>query len=187
MMNRPRFAARNSRRCLLAYPPLIAIATLLLGLSPAPTRAQQSQTTTENLGGCTLKDHVYHCDGAVFQKALSAASSVASETHNLDGVARDRLTTFVTSKLGKTVVAPGTPADLSFLMLPVDDQGVEFGFHTDGTGAPNLGTLRIYTVTPDGSRGHLLWAETFSGNPNMPWPAVVRGLILQFQSRFHIK
>ena len=181
MMNRPRFAARYSRRRLLTHSSLIAIAILLLGLSPAPTRGQ-SQTSTEDLGGCTLKDYVYHCDGAIFQKALSAASSVTIQTHNADGVARDRLTTFVTSKLGKTIAAPGTPADLSFLMIPVDDQGVLYS----AAGA-NLGTLRIYTVTPDGSRGHLLWAETFLGPPDMPWPAVVRGLILQFQSRFHIK
>jgi hypothetical protein len=135
------------------------------------------------LGGCTLKDYVYRCDGAVFQKALSAASNITIETHIADGVARDRLTTFVTTKLGKTVVAKGAPADLSFLMIPTDDQGV-LG---DGAGGAPLGTLRIYTVTPDGSRGHLLWAETFIGDSNMPWPAVVRGLILQFQSRFHIK
>jgi hypothetical protein len=182
MMNRPRSAARYSRRRLLAHLSLIAVAILLLGLSPTPTRGQ-SQTSTEDLGGCTLKDYVYHCDGAIFQKALSAASSVAIATHNADGVARDRLTTFVTSKLGKTVVAPGAPADLSFLMLPVDDQGVL----NDSAGGASLGTLRIYTVTPGGSRGHLLWAETFTGPRDMPWPAVVRGLILQFQSRFHIK
>jgi hypothetical protein len=181
MMNRPRFTAHHSRRRLLAHLSLIAIATLLLGLSPAPTHGQSQ--ATEDLGGCTLKDHVYHCDGAVFQKALSAASSVKIETHNADGVARDRLTTFVTSKLGKTVVPPGAPADLSFLMLPVDDQGVL----NDSPGGANLGTLRIYTVAPGGSRGHLLWAETFAGDSDMPWPAVVRGLILQFQSRFHIK
>jgi hypothetical protein len=68
-------------------------------------------------------------------------------------------------------------------MLPVDDQGVL----NDSAGGASLGTLRIYTVTPGGSRGHLLWAETFTGPRDMPWPAVVRGLILQFQSRFHIK
>lgn len=186
MMNRPRFAARNSRRWLLAYPSLIAIAILLLGLSPAPARGQ-SHTSTEDLGGCTLKDYVYHCDGAVLQKALSAASSVAIETHNLDGVARDRLTTFVTGKLGKTVVAPGAPADLSFLMLPLDDQGMNWAALNDSAAGPPLGTLRIYTVTPNGSRGHLLWAETFSGDTYMPWPAVVHGLILQFQERFKIK
>jgi hypothetical protein len=97
------------------------------------------------------------------------------------------LTAFISGKLGKTVVPPGTAADLSFLMLPVDDQDLEPGFHVDSAGQPNLGTLRIYTVTPSGSRGHLLWAETFSGNSNMPWPFVVHGLIAQFQSRFHIK
>jgi len=180
MMNRPRVPPRKSHSRLLASS-LIAIATLLPGLAPAPARAQSQ--ATEDLGSCTLNDHVYHCDGAAFQKALSAATTIAIETHNLDGVARDRLTAFVTTKLGKTVAAPGAPADLSFLMLPVDDQGV----FNDSVAGASLGTLRIYTVAPGGARGHLLWAETFSGPRDMPWPAVVRGLILQFQSRFHIK
>ena len=182
MMNRPGCTARCACSGLFVNSSLIAIATLLLVLSPIPMRAQ-SQTATENIGGCTLRDHVYTCDGAVFQKALSGASSVMIETHNVDGVARAQLTTFITTKLGKTVASPGTPADLSFLMVPVDDQGVL----DEGAGGSPLGTLRIYTVTPDGSRGHLLWAETFSGHRDMPWPAVGRGLILQFQSRFHIK
>lgn len=186
MMNRPRFTARNSRRTLFAYPLLIAVVVLVLGVPPLPTYAQ-SQVSTENLGGCTLKNSVYTCDGAVFQKALSAASSVRIETHNIDGVARDQLTTFITKKLGKTVAAPGTPADLSFLMQPLDDQGTFWQAINDTASGLPLGTLRIYTVAPDGSRGHLLWAETFNGNASMPWPAVVRGLILQFQSRFHIK
>jgi hypothetical protein len=182
MMNRPSCAARYSRRRPIAYLSVIAVATLLLGLSPALTQGQSQ--ATEDLGGCTLKDHVYHCDGAVFQKALNDSSKVQIETHNADGVARDRLTAFVTGKLGKTVVPAGSPADLSFLMLPVDDQGIMF---SGDVGGVNLGTLRMYTVAPTGSRGHLLWAETFNGPENMPWPAVVRGLILQFQSRFHIK
>jgi hypothetical protein len=151
------------------------------GLMWTPSRGQSQ--ATEDLGGCTLKDHVYHCDGAVFQKALAAATTVRIETHNADGVARSQLGDLVSKKLGKTIVAPSAPADLSFLMMPVDDQGVI----NDSPGGANLGTLRIYTVTPDGSRGHLLWAETFSGDTYMPWPAVVHGLILQFQERFKIK
>lgn len=185
MNNRPSNSGRNSRRTKFSYVPLIALATLLLGLSPAPASGQNQ--TTEDLGGCTLRDHVYHCDGAVFEKALNAASRAQIDTHNLDGVARNQLTAFITSKLGKTVVPRGAPADLRFLMLPVDDHDLESGFHTDSAGNANLGTLRIYTVTPSGSGGHLLWAETFSGNLNMPWPFVVRGLIQQFQARFHIK
>ncbi len=182
MMNRPRSTARCASRRLFAISFSIASLTLLVSLLPLPARGQ-SQSSTEDLGGCTLRDHVYTCDGATFQRALSASNSVRIETHNIDGVARDQLTTFITRKLGKTVAAPGSPADLSFLMIPVDDQGV-LG---DGVGGAPLGTLRVYTVTPGGSRGHLLWAETFSGRRDMPWPAVVRGLILQFQSRFHIK
>ena len=175
-MNPSRYSPR-----LLAHPSLIAAATLLMALSPAPTRGQSQ--AAEDLGGCTLKDHVYHCDGAVFQKALAAATAVKIETHNADGIARSQLGDFVSKKLGKTIAAPGASADLDFLMIPVDDQGV---MYSEGSDA-NLGTLRIYTATPDGARGHLLWAETFSGRPNMPWPAVVHGLILQFQARFKIK
>ena len=126
--------------------PLVILAVFALGLSQIPSRAQSQ--APEDLGGCTLKDHVYHCDGAVFQKALNDASKIQIETHNADGVARDRLTDFVTSKLGKTVVPPGSPADLSFLMLPVDDPGNHVSGDVGGT---NLGTLRIYTVTPSGS------------------------------------
>lgn len=182
MINRLRSIARQFPRALSPVSSVVAIATLLLVLAPVSTRAQ-SQTATEQLGGCTLRDHVYTCDGAAFQKALNAAGSVLIETHNVDGVARAQMSNFITTKLRKTVSSPGSPADLSFLMIPVDDQGV-LG---DSAGGAPLGTLRIYTVAPDGSRGHLLWAETFSGQRDMPWPAVVRGLMLQFQSRFHIK
>jgi hypothetical protein len=180
-MNRPCFTVGFSPNRLLARSVPIAVAALLLGLMPARIRAQ-SQASTEDLGGCTLKDHVYHCDGAVFEKALAAATTVRVEAHNADGVARSQLGDLV-KKLGKTIVAPNSPADLSFLMIPVDDQGVI----NDSPGGVSLGTLRIYTVAPDGSRGHLLWAETFSGDTYMPWPAVVRGLILQFQARFKTK
>jgi len=160
---------------------VVLVGLVGVGLMWTPSRGQSQ--TTEDLGGCTLKDHVYHCDGAVFQKALAAATAVKIETHNADGIARSQLGDFVSKKLGKTIAAPGASADLDFLMIPVDDQGV---MYSEGSDA-NLGTLRIYTATPDGARGHLLWAETFSGRPNMPWPAVVHGLILQFQARFKIK
>ena len=186
MINRPDCTARCFPSALFANPSLIAAATLLLGLSLVQAHGQ-SQVNTEDLGGCTLKNSVYTCDGAAFQKALGAASSVRIETHNIDGVARDQLTTLITKKLSKTVAAPGTPADLSFLMQPLDDQGTFWQAINDTASGLPLGTLRIYTVAPNGSRGHLLWAETFNGNSNTPWPIVVRGLIAQFQSRFHIK
>jgi hypothetical protein len=142
----------------------------------------QSDVGGGDAGGCTLKDHVYTCDGALLQRALASASTVAVETHNSDGVARSQLQNLITKKLGKTIAPAGSPADLDFLLIPTSEEGV-----INGSMDADLGTLRVYTSGADGTRGHLLWAENFSGIPNMPWPAVVRGLILQFQSRFKIK
>jgi len=160
---------------------LIAVAAAGLGLSQLPARAQ-NESGGADAGTCTLKDHVYTCSGAAFQAALAGAKTVVVESHNSDGVARDQLTELLTKKLGKTVAAEGSQGDLIFLLIPIDPSGV-----MNGIGDADLGTLRVYSAAADGSRGHLLWAETFSGPQDMVWPAVVHGLILQFQARFHIK
>jgi len=160
---------------------LIPLAALGLGLSSSAAQAQGDVGGGDD-GACVLKNHVYTCDGAAFQKALASATTVAIETHNADGVARSQLKDLVTRKLGKTVAPAGSPADLEFLLIPTPLEGVVSSV-TDA----DLGTLRIYTSGPNGGRGHLLWAETFNGTQDLPWPAVVHGLIQQFESRFHIK
>jgi hypothetical protein len=142
----------------------------------------QSDVGGGDAGGCTLKNHVYTCDGAALQKALARATTAAIETHNVDGVARLQLKDLITKKLGMTLAPHGSPADLDFLLISTAPEGIQIG----GT-EYDLGTLRIYTSGPDGMRGHLLWAEDLSGRENIPWPAVVQRLILQFQTRFHIK
>jgi hypothetical protein len=156
------------------------IVALALGVGE---RAAAQTESTETSAGCVLKDHVYRCDGAAFQRALGAATNVSIATHNVDGVARRQLTELVTKKLGKTVAADGAAADLVFLMEPVGQEGVI----SDSAGGVDLGTLRIYSARVDGSRANLLWAETYTGPLGIPWPAVVHGLIVQFESRFHIK
>jgi hypothetical protein len=169
----------HRRRVVKALVVLLAI----LGSSAASLPAHaQGDVGGGDAGGCTLANHVYTCDGAAFQKALASAGAVAIETHNADGVARTQLQNLVTKKLGKTVAPAGNAADLDFLLIPTSEAGV-----INGSVADDLGTLRVYTSGPDGRRGHLLWAENFSGLPDMPWPAVVRGLIQQFQARFKIK
>jgi hypothetical protein len=160
---------------------VVMLAGLGLGLLSATARAQNEVGGDD--GSCVLKNHVYTCDGAAFQKALAGANTVAIETHNSDGVAREQLKDFVAGKLGKTVVAIGSPADLDFLLIPTSPEGVLM----PGASDADLGTLRVYSTTANGARGHLLWAETFSGPLNMPWLAVVRGLIREFQSRFKIQ
>lgn len=161
---------------------MVVAGALVFGVASGASAAQ-SDSSAEQSSSCTLKNHVYTCDGAAFQKALAAARTVAIETHNADGVARGRLSDFVTEKLHKTLASEGQPADLVFLLIPINEDG-NVGFSST---TADLGTLRIYSATPQGVRSQLLWAETYSGSPDMPWPAVVRGVILQFQSRFHIK
>jgi len=157
---------------------LVGIAGALLPM----VGGAQNESGGADAGTCALKDHVYTCNGAAFQAALAGATTAVVQTHNSDGVARDQLTSLLTKKMGKTVAAEGSQSDLIFLLIPIDPSGV-----VNGIGDADLGTLRVYSPAADGSRGHLLWAETFSGPQDMVWPAVVHGLILHFQARFHIK
>jgi hypothetical protein len=179
-MFRPRFLPTREPQRRLAWK-FVLVLLAVLGSGSLGLRAQ-SDVGGGDEGGCQLKDHVYTCDGVLFQRALTGATTVAIETHNSDGVARSQLQNLITKKLSKTIAPAGSPADLDVLLIPTSDRGI-----INGSMDADLGTLRVYTSGPDGRRGHLLWAENFSGIPNTPWPAVVRGLILQFQSRFHIK
>ena len=161
---------------------ILCLAVFALGLSPVAVHAQ-SEPSGSDLGSCSLKDHTYSCDGATFQQALAKVKTVTIETRNTDGVGRAKLTTLVTGKLGKAISSADASPDLVFLLLPFD----QAGNIVTNQGERELGTLRIYSALRDGKPGHLLWAETFSGPPDMPWPMVVRGLILQFQGHFQIK
>lgn len=134
-------------------------------------------------GACTLNKHVYTCDGAAFQKALAGATTVSLETHNADGIARNALKNLVANKLHKTIAPDRTPADLVFLLEPIDETGQ---FETDSSLA-DLGTLRIYSATPEGRPEHLLWAETYTGERDMPWPVVARSVVAKFEKRFQIR
>ena len=157
----------------------VSVSVVFAILSATSSRAQNGSGES---AGCTLKEHVYSCNGAAFQRVLNRANVVGIETHNVDGVARNQLTNLLTKKLGKTIASEGNPPTLIFLLIPVADEG---GITRD-TGNTDLGTLRIYSVDSGGAHKDLLWAETYSG-PYVPWPAVVHGLILQFQSHFHIQ
>jgi hypothetical protein len=67
-------------------------------------------------------------------------------------------------------------------MIPTPAEGI-----VNSPGNADLGTLRVYSVAADGGWGHLLWAETYAGQQDLPWAAVVHGLIAQFQKDFQIK
>jgi len=162
------------------------VKTILLLLSVsfgAPVIGLAQTAATEDLGSsCTLQNHVYHCDSAAFAKALASATSAAVEAQNVDAYARDQLKKMIAGKYGKQVVEQGGSPDLIFLIIPVGVDGINIS-----PGEPTLGSLRVYSARPEGGRDHLLWAETYNGPQDLPWQAVVRALILQFQRRFPAK
>ena len=172
----PSKSAPPTRIAMLSRAPL-----LLLLLFPLVTFAQMTSETTDS-SSCVLKNHIYTCDLAAFQKDLADAKTVTIETHSVDKLAEAQLNTMLTKKLGKSLLPDGSPADLIFLLIPLGIEGWDMS-----PGDVDIGTLRVYSATRQGARQHLLWAETFKGSEDLPWPIVVHSLIAQFQSRFHIK
>jgi hypothetical protein len=162
---------------------MIRPATLLslFLIASMPMYPQTAQT--ERLGpSCTLKNYVYTCDSAVFGQLFAAAKNTSVETQNVDAFARQQLKKMLTTKYGKQVVDPeGAPA-LIFLIIPVGVDGINIA-----PGAPTLGSLRVYSATPEGGREHLVWAETYNGTQDLPWPAVVNSLISVFEKHFPAK
>ena len=155
----------------------------MLSLSFGAAAALAQTPATEELGrSCTLQNHVYHCDSAAFAKTLASAEAASVETQNVDAYARDQLKRMIAARYGKQVVEQGVSPDLIFLITPVGVDGINIS-----PGKPTLGSLRVYSATPEGARGHLVWAETYNGPQDLPWPAVVRALILQFQKHFPLK
>ncbi len=81
--------------------------------------------------------------------------------------------------LGKTVVEPGDrPVDLQFLLIPLNKDGIYVGPSDE-----NLATLRIYAGSTKTQRGTLVWAETYRGKKDIPWPSVVYYTIQQFKAK----
>lgn len=161
---------------MLARNRLVLVLLGVAGLMPCSARSQ-----VEEAGSCTLRDHVYRCDSAAFVKALASAKSAAVQTQNVDAYSRDQLKALI-KKYGKSVVEPGGAPDLIFLIIPVGVDGINIS-----PGEPTLGTLRVYSATPEGERDRLLWAETYNGPQDLPWPAVVHSLVNQLQKHIPAK
>lgn len=127
--------------------------------------------------GCTLQKQVYTCDWQAFAHQLHRAQSISIETQSMDRFTARQLRDLV-GELGKSVAPDGQQGDLTFLLIPLQSTGVHIG-----PAGERLATLRIYAPEPGHARGKLLWAETYTGDPDRPWPATVHALILQFQDR----
>jgi hypothetical protein len=152
---------------------------LLLLVGTAIAVNAQSGPAADTSAGCTLENHVYTCNKASFEKVLNAAQTASIDVSPRDRVARAQLGNLVTS-LGKALQPGNASANLIFSLAPVDPNGGV----TIGPAEREIGSLLVYAAGPDGMKGVLLWAETFKGHLDTPWPAVVHALISQFSARF---
>ncbi len=154
----------------------IAVALLGTALCAAPVRAQGSSTAPAE-GGCTRQKDTYTCDWEAFRRVLPHMRSVTVETQPMDLFTAGELRRLA-DRLGKNVAARGQPADLTFLLAPVEPSGIDFG-----PADRPLATLQIYRGNDMTGGRKLLWVETFSGQPDRPWPTTVHALIQQFETR----
>ncbi len=121
---------------------------------------------------------MYTCNWKAFRSVLAGSKTVRLETQGTDRPTLAQMRRLV-EKLGKTVVGPEEPADLTFLLIPMPNTGV-----TIGPAEQALATLRIYSNGGEGMGGkRLVWAETVIGQGDKPWGAIVYELIEQFQDR----
>jgi len=132
---------------------------------------------TANEQGCTLEKQVYTCDWQAFVHRLNKAQTIAIETQQIDRFTAKQLRELV-GQIGKTAAPENQLGDLTMLLIPLQPTGVHIG-----PGGEPLATLRIYASAPGMPRSTLLWAETYTGQPDRPWPSTVHSLIQQFQDR----
>jgi hypothetical protein len=147
------------------------------GIMAALTAGQASAQTAKT--GCTRNGAVWVCNRAMFQKAILEAKTVSIDTRSIDKNGRMQLEKLA-SELGKTVVEG--PADLTLALVQLDQVGVNYG-----PSGKDLGTLSVYASGPEGQHGPLVWSETFTGEPDMRWPAVVHALVRQFREALEKK
>jgi hypothetical protein len=144
--------------------------------SEPPSGAPAIAGPTIDRAGCVLNGHIYICNFGAFHHVFHHAMTIAVEASPRDHAAQTQLGELA-GALNRTV-APVNDADLIFSILPIDNGGVIIG-----PADVDLATLRIYARGAEGAHGELLWAETYRGQADHPWPATVHALIRQFQDR----
>lgn len=156
------------------------LAPLLLLLAPAALLAQNAnQAALSRMAGCTLQGHLYTCSRADLQHAISLATTITyisqPANHASDAALADLI-----KKLGKTPATGDAPSDLTFILEPLQEAGVQVG-----PGTVDLAKLRVLLTAPSGSSGKLLWVQTFNGDPSMVWPAVARATTAALRDQLH--
>ena len=125
--------------------------------------------------GCGVLKDVTTCNWPAFHDVLSSAHVVAVEHGKIDRFTGRQLAELA-ERLGKTVASPGQPGDLTFVIVPAEEHGIDIG-------PADQPILKLEIRSGPTSRGDLLWVETFRGDPERPWPSSVHSVIDQFEAR----
>ena len=157
-----------------------SLALLCLLAAPALLSAQDSTNPAlTRMAGCTLQEHTYLCSKADLQHALSLTRTITYLSQPANHASDSALIDLV-KHLGKIPAAGDTPSDLTFILEPLQEAGVQVG-----PGTVNLARLRVLLTAPSGVQGKLLWVQTFNGDPSMSWPAIARATTLALRDQLH--
>ena len=156
---------------------LLALASCLSCIASA--QQAPTATTLADLPACTLQGKNYLCSKPALQQALAAAHTVSLVSQPANH-ASDAALASLAKSLDKSIVAG--PADLTLRLTPIEPAGVSVGANT-----VDLAMLNIFLAAPGDPTSKLLWSETYNGDPDMPWPSIVRALTRQFKARLGLK
>ena len=156
------------------------LTSLCFLIATASSPAQDAnKDALSHMAGCTLQGHRYTCSKADLQRAVSLSSTVTyisqPANHASDAALADLI-----KKLGKTPASGDSPSDLTFILEPLQESGVQVG-----PGTVDLAKLRVLLTGPAGSPGKLLWVQTFNGDPSMVWAAVARATTAALRDQLH--
>ena len=147
---------------------------ILAAICATPPTTLLSQTQIE-AHPCVAQKNQFVCDRDSFARVLASAKTVALESSRNDASSA-QFEKFARA-LGKSV-QPGS-ADLTFVLAPSDSDGIYFG-----PSDRELATLRVYDRASKNNPRQLLWVESYSGQPDTPWPTATHNLMEQFRHDF---
>ena len=120
---------------------------------------------------CSVDGRQLTCDRSELLKRFAEARTLTLQSEPQDHVADVQLASFA-KKLGKQVV-PAQPADITVRLV----RNIQTGMDMVGSADVDLASLRIFSTKNGTESSHLLWVETYHGQQDMQWYAVVHALM----------
>jgi hypothetical protein len=151
----------------------LSAVVLSLGLVTGVGAAQEPHTVPAAACMPGNGNH-FNCNREGFQRVFVTARTVRIDTSRIDVYGADKMRALMTG-LGKTIVLPEQQPDL-IVELSYVDRG---GRIDVGPASISLASLKVYQPATGGGR-HMVWSETWDGQDERPWPAIVGDLSRQF-------